>query len=366
MVVLAMIIVRIIIEGLKQEVNYMGIGDVIREYRKRKNMTQEQMANYLGVTAPAVNKWENGNSLPDITLLAPIARLLDISLDTLLSFHETLSNEEINKIITELDFKLREETYDEAFHYAKLNIKKYPNCHQLIWQSALILDTHRLAKDILNTDNYEEYIHTCYVRALESENEDIRTSTADSLYGFHIRKEEYEKAEEYLNYFSNQNPLRKEKQAFIYSKTNRLDEAYQVYEQLLFSGYQTMSMVLNSLYKLAQQEKDTRKARILIEKQSQLANVLDMGGYQEVAPILDYATSQQDVEMTIETMEKLLANLDSLSDFSKSSLYRHLDFKKINKEFIEQQRNNLKELFSDEETFGYMKNNERWKYLTNA
>ncbi|WP_392391732.1 helix-turn-helix domain-containing protein [Staphylococcus capitis] len=207
-----MIIVRIIIEGLKQEVNYMGIGDVIREYRKRKNMTQEQMANYLGVTAPAVNKWENGNSLPDITLLAPIARLLDISLDTLLSFHETLSNEEINKIITELDFKLREETYDEAFHYAKLNIKKYPNCHQLIWQSALILDTHRLAKDILNTDNYEEYIHTCYVRALESENEDIRTSTADSLYGFHIRKEEYEKAEEYLKYFSNQNPLRKEKQ----------------------------------------------------------------------------------------------------------------------------------------------------------
>ncbi|MDU4974588.1 MAG: helix-turn-helix transcriptional regulator, partial [Hungatella hathewayi] len=53
----------------------MQPGDVIRKYRKNKDMTQEELAKRLGVTAPAVNKWENGNSLPDITLLAPIARL---------------------------------------------------------------------------------------------------------------------------------------------------------------------------------------------------------------------------------------------------------------------------------------------------
>lgn len=63
----------------------MQIGEVIRKYRKSRNMTQEEVANRLGVTAPAVNKWENGNSFPDIMLLAPIARLLDITLDTLLS-----------------------------------------------------------------------------------------------------------------------------------------------------------------------------------------------------------------------------------------------------------------------------------------
>lgn len=73
----------------------MNIGTVIRTYRKEKNMTQEEMANRLGVTAPAVNKWEKGNSYPDITLLAPIARLLNISLDTLLSFQEELTEEEI-------------------------------------------------------------------------------------------------------------------------------------------------------------------------------------------------------------------------------------------------------------------------------
>lgn len=54
----------------------MQIGKTIRKYRKETGMTQEEMANRLGVTTPAVNKWENENSNPDIALLAPIARLL--------------------------------------------------------------------------------------------------------------------------------------------------------------------------------------------------------------------------------------------------------------------------------------------------
>ena len=77
----------------------MDIGVVIKKYRKEAGMTQEEMANRLGVTTPAVNKWENSNSKPDIELLAPIARLLDISLDTLLSFHEKLSDTEIEEIM---------------------------------------------------------------------------------------------------------------------------------------------------------------------------------------------------------------------------------------------------------------------------
>ena len=77
----------------------MNIGSVIKKYRKEIGITQEEMANRLGVTTPAVNKWENGNSNPDIELLAPIARLLHISLDTLLSFHETLSGAEIEEMI---------------------------------------------------------------------------------------------------------------------------------------------------------------------------------------------------------------------------------------------------------------------------
>lgn len=97
----------------------MSLGKVIRKYRKNRNLTQEEMAGRLGVTASAVNKWENENSYPDITLLAPIARLLNISLDTLLSFRKDLTTEEINEIVCEADSKLKEESYDEAFLWAK-------------------------------------------------------------------------------------------------------------------------------------------------------------------------------------------------------------------------------------------------------
>lgn len=168
--------------------NQMQIGEVIREYRKSKNMTQEDMTNRFGVTGAAVNKWENENSFPDITLLAPIDRLLGISLDTLLSFQDELTSERINRIVLELDGKLKEEEYKEVFHWAK-------------------------------------GILECYVRALESEEEYIRCSAADSLFGFYSRKGQYDKAEEYLTCFSKQNPERKRKQAFIYSKTNRVEKA---------------------------------------------------------------------------------------------------------------------------------------------
>ena len=77
------------------------------------------MANRLGITTPAVNKWENENSYPDIALLAPIARLLGISLDTLLSFQEDLTGEGITAIVLETDQRLKTSTYDEVFLWAK-------------------------------------------------------------------------------------------------------------------------------------------------------------------------------------------------------------------------------------------------------
>ena len=109
------------------------------------------MANRLGVTTPAVNKWENSNSKPDIELLAPIARLLDISLDTLLSFHEKLSDTEIEEIIRKMDKMFSEEGYEKTYEWALRLIKEYPNCNMLIWQAAPMLDIVCAGKDVEGT-----------------------------------------------------------------------------------------------------------------------------------------------------------------------------------------------------------------------
>lgn len=53
----------------------MKINEIIREKRKALSLTQEQIAEYLGVSTPAVNKWEKGSTYPDITLLPALAAI---------------------------------------------------------------------------------------------------------------------------------------------------------------------------------------------------------------------------------------------------------------------------------------------------
>ena len=206
----------------------MQIGEIIRKYRKEKNMTQEEMANRLGVTAPAVNKWENGNTMPDILLLSPIARLLGISLDTLLSFREELTKEEISNLVQEMDNRLGKDKEDfaAAFQWAKEQMETYPNSEELILSLAVILHARLLFLEIPDAEGYEAYIEKCYVRALESKEEAIRYRAADSLFSFFVQKQQYELAEKYLDYFSRENPERKRKQALIYSQTGRTEEAW--------------------------------------------------------------------------------------------------------------------------------------------
>lgn len=68
----------------KAEVGSLNIGKNIAALRKEKNMTQEDLAGALGVSAQAVSKWENENSCPDISLLTKIADLFGVTVDDLL------------------------------------------------------------------------------------------------------------------------------------------------------------------------------------------------------------------------------------------------------------------------------------------
>lgn len=341
----------------------MSLGKVIRKYRKMKNLTQEEMAGRLGVTAPAVNKWENENSYPDITLLAPIARLLDISLDTLLSFHEDLTEDEINGIVSEADLKLKNESYDEAFLWAKKKLEQYPNCRQLILNIAVIFDAQRIFKDIPEKENYDEFICSLYIRALDSDDEEIRIRAADSLVGFYMRKKQYDEAEKHLEYFSIQNPERKRKQAQIYAETGRVKEAYKIYEELLFSDYQRASSELHGMYMLALKESSQKRAHRLIDKQKELAKCFEMGKYYEISSGLELATLEKDAGSTVKIMEEMLSCVEQIGDFRKSSLYEHMDFKEIREDYMAEIKENLLKCFRDEDSFGFLKNDERWQRL---
>ena len=63
----------------------MTLGEKLSEKRRSKNMTQDDVAEKLGVTPQAVSKWENDASCPDISLLPTLASLYETTNDELLS-----------------------------------------------------------------------------------------------------------------------------------------------------------------------------------------------------------------------------------------------------------------------------------------
>lgn len=86
--------------------NQKKIGKRILERRKNKNLTQQDLANSLGVTNRTIINWENGKCLPDYSLLLPLCKELDISINELLTGEvekEQKTNATIEIILDYLD-----------------------------------------------------------------------------------------------------------------------------------------------------------------------------------------------------------------------------------------------------------------------
>lgn len=65
----------------------LRISENIRDLRRQMNLTQEQLAEALGVTVGAVSKWESGANTPDVSLIAELADFFEVSIDALLGFN---------------------------------------------------------------------------------------------------------------------------------------------------------------------------------------------------------------------------------------------------------------------------------------
>lgn len=80
------------------------IGRLIYEKRKELGLTQQELADRLQITNKAVSKWENGDGMPDVNLLAPLAKELGLTVDELLNGEEKIldSASEYNTDETEI------------------------------------------------------------------------------------------------------------------------------------------------------------------------------------------------------------------------------------------------------------------------
>ena len=83
--------------------NQEKIGKFIYEKRKEKGLTQQDLADKLGVTNKAVSKWENGRCMPDLAIIKDLCNILDITITTLLNGEETSDEKVIIRLLWIID-----------------------------------------------------------------------------------------------------------------------------------------------------------------------------------------------------------------------------------------------------------------------
>ena len=115
-----------------------SIGKIIRKIRKEKNLTQEELAEQLYVTSQAVSKWENETGLPDISMIVPLCRALEISADELFGIMGTNADEDVERFLMETEEYSNstdisdEEKYDNVYKKCLEQLKLYPNNTRLL------------------------------------------------------------------------------------------------------------------------------------------------------------------------------------------------------------------------------------------
>ncbi|MFR3685789.1 MAG: helix-turn-helix domain-containing protein [Enterococcus sp.] len=120
----------------------MNIGPIIMEKRKEKKVTQQELANFIGVSKASVSKWETGQTYPDITLLPLLAAYFDITIDSLLTYEPQLDNHEIQRIYAMLKESLETKSPEDVLATIRSFVRRYYSCYPFVLQMGLFLLNH--------------------------------------------------------------------------------------------------------------------------------------------------------------------------------------------------------------------------------
>lgn len=118
-----------------------ALSEHIRSLRKARGLTQEQLAEALGVTAGAVYKWESRLSLPELPMLVQLADFLDTSVDALIGY--TIKDNRRDATLARL-MDLRHAKDLRGVDEAERAVMRYPNCFAIVYQAAVMMQVFGL------------------------------------------------------------------------------------------------------------------------------------------------------------------------------------------------------------------------------
>lgn len=114
----------------------------ISELRHKRKITQDGLADFLGVTKASVSKWENGQSYPDIMLLPRLASYFDISIDQLIGYEAQMTKQEIKKCYHSLATDFANIPFEDVMTKINQLVKEYYSCFPLLMQIVILLMNH--------------------------------------------------------------------------------------------------------------------------------------------------------------------------------------------------------------------------------
>ncbi len=191
------------------------MGQIIKRLRKERNLTQEELAEQLNISAPAVSKWENGTSMPDISQVVPLANLFGVPTDVLFGVYGTEHGEEVDQRLKEI-YEIYDGCKDgEEGSTALIILEKYRDAIRTYPNNASIL-TEAIAFGTMITENNEpELIALVGREGLDSLEDEIISW-----------------AERVIKYSTSQDSVLSAKRRLIdiYVHRNNRDEAYSIAE----------------------------------------------------------------------------------------------------------------------------------------
>lgn len=305
----------------------MPISSIIKENRKLLGLTQEQMAEALGVSAPAVNKWEKGSSYPDISLLAPLARLLKIDLNTLLCFQMELTEQEIQAFSVELAEKSRADGLDAGFLMAEQKIQAYPGCSLLMYTAATVLEGVMVLSGIppYEKEKYEPQMIRWYEHIARCDQEEIRNYAVVMLAYRYLHSADYDKAKDMLDLLPERSILDKQSfQADLYMKQNQPLKALELMEKRLILSLNELQGILWRLTDIEINNGNLDRASRIAAITKEAVFLFGLWDYNAYVAPLQLSIAKKDKAESIALLKSLFSAVLIPWNFQDSPLYHNI------------------------------------------
>ncbi len=183
----------------------MSIGTTIKRLRKQKDFTQEQLAEYLGISAQAVSGWECDKCAPDVYQIPVLAQIFNVSADLILEINANSVESEIQNFLQQYDEYGNAGNQIGKFELTKVMYKKYPSDFRVIEKYILELfnDPHHMKEPFGEVVHKEHIQKLCEIIIRDCTIQQIRYTAYEILSVIYINSGDVNKAKEICSYFPN-------------------------------------------------------------------------------------------------------------------------------------------------------------------